>query len=145
MIDTGYEIRVGYMKALSGFAYKGKVLITYDEIADEDDNSQFYFVISGQTSADNSLKCGFSSLDLISLNIVSKYNLGSGTKMDVETIGSVALQLLLPAPGKTGIITPNLNIWDSVLITNRNIIDETSSERIITKIITIQHRVNHIS
>lgn len=144
MRNVGYELRVGYMTLLSSLSYKGKSVFIYDEIADPDDLSQFYIVVSGQTSTDDSLKCGFSTIDLISFNIIAKYQLGSGTKKDVEMIADSLLGLAIPYPGSTGLSIPSLNIWDTKKITERDLIDESSSERIITKIITIQHKVNHI-
>lgn len=145
MIDSGYEVRVGYIGKLNGLTYKSKIIRSYDEIADQDDNSQFYIVVSGQSSTDDSLKCGFSSLDLITLNIIGKYSLGSGTKKDVELIASDVMALVYPSPGKTGIVTPNLNIWDTRLVMNKTLTDETSDKRIFTKLLTFQHRINHIS
>lgn len=144
MRNVGYELRVGYMTLLSSLSYKGKSVFVYDEIADPDDLSQFYIVVSGQTSTDDSLKCGFSTIDLISFNIIAKYQLGSGTKKDVEMIADSLLGLAIPYLGSTGLSIPSLNIWDTKKITERDLIDESSSERIITKIITIQHKVNHI-
>lgn len=144
MRNVGYELRVGYMTLLSSLSYKGKSVFVYDEIADPDDLSQFYIVVSGQTSTDDSLKCGFSTIELISFNIIAKYQLGSGTKKDVEMIADSLLGLAIPYPGSTGLSIPSLNIWDTKKITERDLIDESSSERIITKIITIQHKVNHI-
>ncbi|WP_254526989.1 MULTISPECIES: hypothetical protein [unclassified Sphingobacterium] len=144
MRNVGYELRVGYMTLLSSLSYKDKTVFVYDEIADPDDLSQFYIVVSGQTSTDDSLKCGFSTIDLISFNIIAKYPLGSGTKKDVEMIADSLLGLAIPYPGSTGLSIPSLNIWDTKKITERDLIGESSSERIITKIITIQHKVNHI-
>lgn len=145
MRNIGYELRVGYMALLSALTYMGKEVIAYDEIADPNDSSQFYIVVSGQTSTDDSLKCGFSTIDLISFNIIAKYPLGSGTKKDVEMIADSLLALAIPSPGATGLNIPSLNIWDTKMITDRNLIDDSSNERIITKIITIQHRINDIS
>ena len=145
MMEAGYEIRVGYMNRLEGLTYKGMAAPAYDEVMSDEVAPRYYLVISGQTSSDDSLKCGFSSIDLITINIIATYSLGSGTKKDVEMIAKDVISRVHPAPGKTSIVTPNLNIWSTTLITNRTQVEETSDERKIIKMLTFQHKVNHIS
>jgi hypothetical protein len=142
MKDASYEIRVGYLNALDNLMIDNEGIISHDEIKPFDDDSMSYIVISGQTFVDSSLKCGFSTDHVISLNIVTKFVLGSGTKKKSEDIAEKVLQRVLLRPGKTAIITPSFNIWHTQ-VNSRTLVDDTD-ERIITKVLTFQHKINEI-
>lgn len=130
------------MEALNGLTYKGTPVIAHDEIKPYNDSSKRYIVLSGQSFTETSIKCGPMSQHLISLNIVCKYVLGSGTKKDVEEIANEILSRVYPSTEETGIVIDgDFGIWKTRMIGNRNLVEETSDERIITKIITFQHEI----
>ena len=142
MKDASYALRVGYMTALGGLEHKSLPVISHDEIKPYNDDSKKYIVVSGQTFTETSLKCGPMSRHLISLNIVCKYALGAGTKRDSEDIGNDVLGRVYPMTGETGVsIDPDFGIWKTNFVSNRTLVEETSDERIITKILTFQHEV----
>lgn len=145
MKDASYPLRVGYMTALGGLSFKGQEIVSHDEIKPYDDDSSMYIVVSGQTFDETSLKCGFETEHIISLNIVCKYALGSGTKKDSEDISNEVLSRVYPSTGVTGVsISEGFNIWKTRLVGSRTLVEETSDERIITKILTFQHSISEV-
>ncbi|MCY4779492.1 hypothetical protein ORI89_07510 [Sphingobacterium sp. UT-1RO-CII-1] len=143
MKDASYEIRVGYIMALEGLKLDNELIISHDEIKPFDDDSMTYIVVSGQTFTDTSAKCGFATDHAISLNIVTKFKLGYGTKKKSEDISNLVLARLIPESGDTLIVTPNFHIWNTKLTMAKTVVDETT-ERIITKILTFRHEINQI-
>lgn len=142
MKDASYAVRIGYMGSLNGIVHKGIPVLSHDEIKPYNDKSLKYMIVSGQTFTETSLKCGFMTQHVISVNIVCKYALGSGTKKDSEEIADGVLSRVYPSPGRTGItVSSDFRIWNTRLLGNRTLVDETSDERIITKILTFQHEV----
>ncbi|MFD2597524.1 hypothetical protein ACFSQ3_01065 [Sphingobacterium corticis] len=144
MKDASYSLRVAYIKSLEGIFFKDGEVFSYDEIADQEEKN--YIVVSGQSSSETSFKCGFSGDYMITLNIVCKYPIGSGTKKDSEEISNMVLERVYPSISTTGVvISEDFDIWNTRLVTNRTIVDETGSERVITKVLTFQHSINQIN
>lgn len=140
-MSSQYEVRVGYINALSGLSHNGVNVQAFDEIMSLGIAPKYYMILSGQSSTDDSKKCGFESIDIISINIISTYALGSGSKKDVEMIAESVKSRIISTPGHTDIITPSYHIWDTRLISDKNNIYETSNERKVIKILTFQHRI----
>jgi len=143
-LDPSYEIRVGYVEALDNLVYKSIPVPVFDEIRDSKDISTNYIIISGQTFTEESLKCSFATDNAISLNIVTTFPKGVGTKKVGEDIANMVLDIVYPENGETGIIVNGFHIWKTRLIMNKTLIDETADQRIITKILTFQHNINSI-
>lgn len=143
-LDPSYEVRVGYLVALQNLLYKDVLVPVFDEIRTSTDTSKNYIIISGQTFSEESLKCGFATSNAISLNIVTTFSLGTGSKKTSEEIANLVLERVYPENVETGITINNFHIWKTRLTMNRTLIDETADQRIITKILTFQHNINSI-
>lgn len=143
-LDPSYELRVGYMLSLANLTYKGANVPAFDEIRDSGDTSKNYIIVSGQTFTEDSLKCGFATDNAISLNIVTTFAKGTGTKKVSEEIANMIFDRVYPDNGETGIAINNFHIWKTRLLMNKTLVDETADQRIITKILTFQHNINSI-
>lgn len=143
-LDPSYELRVGYILALDNIIYKGALVPAFDEMRDSEDTSKNYIIVSGQTFTEESLKCGFATDNAISLNIVTTFAKGTGTKKVSEEIANMICDRVYPENGATGITINNFHIWKTRLLMNKTLVDETADQRIITKILTFQHNINSI-
>ncbi len=143
-LDPSFELRSGYIGSLANLMYKGVNVPAFDEIRDSGDVSKNYIIISGQTFTEDSLKCGFATDNAISLNIITTFAKGTGTKKTSEEIANMILDRVYPENGETGITINNFHIWKTRLLMNKTLIDETADQRIITKILTFQHNINSI-
>lgn len=105
MIDVKQPLRKAYYDLLAGMlTYGGNIIPVADDAKKLGDAATLYVILTNQSGADSSTFQTFDSDETIVLDIVYK----SGARVNKETVDNVAAQILnlvLPAPGLTGLIS----------------------------------------
>lgn len=101
MIEVAQRVRKAYYDLLSG----GLNIPVYDELA-EDESGENYVILSSQIDTDTSNKSAFESTHTITIDVVTRFNT-SARKLPSEQIAEQILNLVLPTPRTTGLVSPN--------------------------------------
>lgn len=146
---TTLPYRTAIVEALNNVVYQGKRIGVFEEYVQESTankkailtNCEAYIILLNQTSNNNSPKCHRNNEDSIQIQITTVYPAGKGGTKVAEEIANVVLGILFPYEHyKSNISIPNMSVWKSELIGNRNInFNENESRTWIHQLILVSN------
>lgn len=141
MIEVAHHIRKAYFDLLDGnLTLDGNNVPVYDELA-EDESGEAYVVLSTQTDAGDANKHAFISDHSITIDVVTRF-VTSARKYPSEQIAEQILNLVLPTPQTTGLVSPaGLQIAAVRLLDTQSLGPEQfDTWKVVRKIIRIGHK-----
>lgn len=140
--EISYVLRSAYFAKLEGaISIGGSMIPVFDAFVPKQ-APNFFIVIKETYDADDSLKCGYASDVHCVLDIITRFQLGEGTSRISEEISGQIKALLVP---NTITLLPDFKIWNTVNVMNKSLYEETSTGRIIRKILTFKHSIQQLA
>lgn len=141
MIDTAHHVRKAYYSLLAGnITYNGNNVNIYDELAEDEDGDN-YVILSTQIDTDTSNKQSFESTHTITIDIVTRF-VTSARKYPSEDIAEQILDLVLPTPSSTGLVSPiGLQITAVKLLDSQSLsVEQFDTFKVVRKILRFQQK-----
>lgn len=145
MIDVAHHIRKAYVDLLDGnLLLNGNPVPVYDELA-EDEDGEAYVVLSTQIDSDLGNKHSFISDHTMTVDIVTRF-ITSARKYPSEVIAEQILDLVLPTPSTTGLVSPSeVQITSVKLLGSESLgVDQFDTWKVVRKILRFGHKTVQI-
>lgn len=140
MIDVSHHIRKAYIDLLTGITLNAVAVPVFDEMDEEGDNDN-YIIIASQIDTDDSTKHSFQSDHVINIDIVTRF-ITSARKYPSEVIAGQVLNLVLPTPSTTGLVSPSgLQITSVRKLDDQSVsVEQFDTYKIVRKILRFSHK-----
>lgn len=144
--DTTYPLRVALRTKLNNVVkYNGVAIPFYDSIV-PDAAPDYFVVIKDQNEADSSLKCGFHTDVHVTLDIVTRFQVGAGSGAIRDAISSNINTLLCSTDSAKRIsLKPDFNLYTTVRTLSRNIEEQDKTRNVFRKVNIYQFKIQQLT
>jgi len=142
--DIGFALRVQYVDKLSVLTYNGVKVPVYDSFV-PDAAPNYFVVIKDHTEADDSLKQGFNSDVHVTLDIVTRFNPGTGSSAIADKLSGDINGIICTTESANRLnLLPDFHIMNSVRTMSKPITEQSKTYNIIRKINIYKHVIQQL-
>lgn len=142
--DIGYALRAAYITKLSTLSYSGTKVPVFDALVPSS-APDYFVVIKDHNEADDSLKGGFNTDVHVTLDIVTRFQPGTGSSLVADNISGQVNALICPLNSADLIdLRPDFNIMNAIRTLSKPIVEEYKSINIFRKVNTYKHEIQQL-
>lgn len=144
--DTTYPLRVALHTKLNNVVKYNNVAVPFYDSIVPDAAPDYFVVIKDQNEADSSLKCGFHTDVHLTLDIVTRFQVGAGSGAIRDAISSSINTLLCSTdPSKRLNLKPDFNLYTTVRTLSRNIEEQDKTRNVFRKVNIYQFKIQQLT
>lgn len=133
--DTTYPLRVALRAKLNNVVKYNNVAVPFYDSLVPDAAPDNFVVIKDQNEADSSLKCGFHTDVHVTLDIVTRFPVGTGSGTIRDAISTSINTLLCSTDSSKRInLKPDFNVYTTVRTLSRNIEEVEKTSNVFRKV-----------